>query len=207
MAGTTFYNSLLHEIENIYFRVSYSLLQKRMHSYHAQAAQGGHYANGIRQPLMGYINDLAAVDHADPTSLRHIDHTAPEHPAHQHIPIKYLPQKHGPNKANVSELSRYFKMRNNEAMIHNGIEEKLEHSTWEHIHAAIRYARQGETKKARMHADIASTACAELAHFMLGEAYTTFVTQIEQYLDVLRETEAQAQEQMLTEAGLSHMPK
>ena len=82
----------------------------------------------------------------------------------------------------LGELAKYFKERNNK-FIFNSIEEKLEKSSIDHMHEAIRYARQGDEKNALMHADIASSSCEELSHFMSKEQHHEFVGQMKGSLE------------------------
>ncbi|MDH3342176.1 MAG: hypothetical protein OEM07_00475 [Gammaproteobacteria bacterium] len=86
----------------------------------------------------------------------------------------------------VGELSKYFKERSQGSDIHPGIKEKLEHSVWEHIHAAIRYAHQGNEYNSKIHTDIACNACKELAHYMDDEAYRLFTIEVAKHLSDLK---------------------
>jgi hypothetical protein len=63
--------------------------------------------------------------------------------------------------------------------------DKLMHSTWEHIHASIRYARQGELKKARLHVQLANNAIKEAAHYVTEEVYVRFTREVEEVLKEL----------------------
>ena len=81
------------------------------------------------------------------------------------------------SRKELSELAIHFKERNNK-FIFNNIEEKLEKSTIDHVHEAIRHARQGDEQNAHMHADIASSSCEELSHFMSKERHQELVCQM-----------------------------
>jgi hypothetical protein len=185
MKTTKYYVLLIRVIEGIYFKVTLSLLHKRMDGYHQQSCRGiKPYAGDIKEPLQECIDTIVfhGLNQTGDSKLIHELDTA-----NQHIPEKYnVEELHQLNKERVAELAHYFKSRRSEFVLNAGIEEKLEHSTWEHIHAVVRCAKQGDDHGARMHADIASTACQELAHFMLEKNYTDFIGEIETYLDVLK---------------------
>lgn len=57
----------------------------------------------------------------------------------------------------------------------NTVGEKLMQSTWDHLHASIRYARAGNSESARLHASIMDSALKEAAHFLDDEVYSEFV--------------------------------
>lgn len=186
MKKTVLYGSLIRAIEGIYTKVTLTILHKRMDGYHQQSYRGiTPYAGNIKKPLLECIDVI--VFHG----LSEI--AAPEHSqimdvATQHIPEKYNgPELQRLNKDRVVELAQYFKSRHNDSVLNAGVEEKLEHSTWEHIHAVVRCAKNGDDRSARMHADIASTACMELAHFMVEEQYIEFMGDIDNYLNVLKD--------------------
>jgi len=188
MKKTVIYGSLIRAIEGIYTKVTLTILHKRMDGYHQQSCQGlSPYAGNIKKPLLECIdvivfhglNETAAPEH---THLADI--------ASQHIPEKYNgPELQRLNKERVVELAQYFKSKHNDSALNAGVEERLEHSTWEHIHAVVRCAKKGDDHRARMHADIASAACMELAHFMAEEQYTGFMSNIDNYLNVLKDKE------------------
>ena len=103
----------------------------------------------------------------------------PHHPAAQHT------GHHELSRERIDELSKYFKERNKGADLHPSIREKLEHSVWEHIHATVRCARQGDKRNAKMHLNIAHTACKELGHYMDDEEYQAFVKEAEDHMGTL----------------------
>ncbi|WP_126454220.1 hypothetical protein [Sulfuriflexus mobilis] len=146
------------------------------------------YATDIKSPLLECVNGIRDNPAGDTESPHILDYsilknmTAKPHIAEEHMNVEV----HMINKENVGELSRYFKEKSNVARFPSGIEEKLQHSTWENIHAAIRYAKQGDERKARIHVDIASSACKELAHFMNEAVYTAFIIDIEKHLDAVK---------------------
>lgn len=63
------------------------------------------------------------------------------------------------------------------------IGKKLKNSTWEHLHAAIRFGRMGDIKNARLHADLASGTLKEALQFMSREEFREFLGEIERKFD------------------------
>lgn len=67
-------------------------------------------------------------------------------------------------------------------MLDPELSKKLKESTWNHIHTALRLARQGEAGTARLHLDIASQALKEAAHYMSREEHIAFTVEVEEKL-------------------------
>jgi hypothetical protein len=62
------------------------------------------------------------------------------------------------------------------------LSKKLKQSTWNHIHTALRLARQGEARNAKLHLDIASQALKEAAHYMSREEHIAFTVEVQEKL-------------------------
>lgn len=182
-------SSLIEAIERFYVSVSVTILHKRMESYHRQSSNSTKpYANDIKSPLLECINEIIengqgnpeppdVFVYSDPVGVTIRPHTAEE----LRRGARYVL-----SREDVGELSKYFKARAGGSDLHPGIKEKLERSTWEHIHAAIRYARQGDSRNASMHAAIANSACKELAHYMVEEQCREFILGIEEHLEIFK---------------------
>jgi hypothetical protein len=98
-----------------------------------------------------------------------------------------------PNSKNIiNPLSDYLKNKKYIDPSHSGIADKLILSTWDHFHAAIREARQGKIKTAKLHMDVANYAMKEVAHFLSEEEYQNFYSDIESELEKLRELHLQS---------------
>lgn len=182
------YKELIQAIEKVYVMVSLAVLQKRMEGYHKLAQQGMKaYISDIKSPLLGCIDEIIQHHQGAPEILKNIDNSILDlATTHLHPHVKDTSSPHIVDRENVGELSRYFKARSYGSDLHPGIEDRLEHSTWEHIHAALRYARQNNKQSAKVHADIANSACKELTHYMSEDRYLTFLKQIQKQLDTLR---------------------
>lgn len=184
MAEHFSYRALIRGLENLYSKVALHVLHKRINSYHSQASDGKRKHDGIKTPMMNFIESTVAQAVKVNTNLNSEQASTeikspPHHPAAQHT------GHHELSRERIDELSKYFKERNKGADLHPPIREKLEHSVWEHIHATIRRARQGDERNAKMHLNIATTACKELAHYMNDEEYQAFVAEAESYMGKL----------------------
>lgn len=80
-----------------------------------------------------------------------------------------------------SEFAKYLKQRNTSSVSQPYMGEKLTASTWEHIHSAVRYARQGDASTAKLHSEIAGQALEEAGHYLNDKEYSELVFQIEHY--------------------------
>lgn len=193
MSKTVSYRVLIRGIEKIYFKISLIVLHKRMDNYHKQASHSKkEYANDIRSPLLECADILIVNNPDNPEVIHAIDCTTAEsattnwHTHEKHHAATDLDNQAAFNHEHVGELSKYFRDRGRSSDLHPGIKEKLEHSVWEHIHATIRYARQGDDRSSKMHAGIASYACKELAHYLNQEDYQAFATEVEEHLNILK---------------------
>ena len=86
----------------------------------------------------------------------------------------------------LSGLGRYFRSKQTESVRDPEMSKKLKKSTWNHIHTALRLARQGEVRTARLHADIANHALHEAGHYMSEEEYRKFTLEVEEKLSEIR---------------------
>lgn len=188
MKSTSFYNDVIQAIEKLYTNISWRIQQKRIDIYHSapsvDTAKGE--ALDIKAPLFKYIDQISQREPQEKTNgdtLVQVD-----------LPGSAQPQKSGDTKnasaavvktKNYDDLTRFFKAAHTSTELHPGIGDKLKHSIIEHINASIRHARRGDTASAKMHADIASTAYQELAHYITDEEHTQFAQEIEEQLDVI----------------------
>ena len=93
----------------------------------------------------------------------------------------------------INPLSDYLKNKKYIDSSHSRVADKLISSTWDHFHAAIREARQGKTKTAIMHVDVANFAMKEVAHFLSEEEYQNFYSDIEVEVEELRKLHLQSE--------------
>lgn len=61
----------------------------------------------------------------------------------------------------------------------------LKGRVWDHVHSAHRYARAGETRLARLHAELASEAMHTLSHYLSEAEYAQFYRSLQDELSQL----------------------
>ena len=186
MKTTIFYDSVLIAIEKLYLKFAIKVLHKRMNSYHKLLSRTTAINTAaIESPLLGCIEEIIDIGEKKLHTNASIDYSLlSKNICNPHQPVEpHEISHHFIDRENISELSRYFKQRKNGSELNPKIEERLTHSTWSHIHEAIRYARKGDNPNARMHTTIANNACMELAHYMLEDNYLAFITKIKEHLN------------------------
>lgn len=82
------------------------------------------------------------------------------------------------SRNDLGELSKHLKESNRYSGASMDTGDRLVHSTWEHFHAAIRHARQGNTDEARLHMRLTTSAYNEAAHYLPDSAYSRFSNEI-----------------------------
>ena len=187
MKQTISYSVLIYKIKKLYFKISLIILHKRINSYHRKVTHKNH-TNDIKSPLHECVDIIVGYALNNPEVIYTIDHGVNKNSANQHgDEKKHAATPHSTvNQEHISDLSKYFKARSQGSDLYPGIEEKLEHSIWDHVHATIRCARSGDERCSKMHADIADSACKELAHYVNAEDYRTFTEEVEVHLKTLK---------------------
>ena len=80
-----------------------------------------------------------------------------------------------------SEFAKHLSQRKSSSITHSQMGDKLAKSAWEHVHTAIRYAKQGALDKAKINTDIAGHALEEAGHYLSDDEYADLIIKIEQY--------------------------
>lgn len=180
------YRALIDKLKKLHFKVSLMELNKRINSYHSNVSDGKRkHPGGIKAPLTEFIETTVAQATSSNHTNHSYDHLAKERKPEPHPAYPETPQPGQLSRERIDELSKYFKERNKGADLHPPIREKLEHSVWEHMHTAIRCARQGEESNAKIHLNIAHSACKELGHYMEEDEYQAFVRSAEEHMENL----------------------
>ena len=174
--------ALIEELTQVYSKLVLNVLHLRSEKYRQQW-QGGATSRDIQTPLSQSI--AAISQHAKKTTSSSTASVA--NPG--------SPQSHSTSLSTMTSngahfeggLAKYFKdtVKGNEA--HPGIEERLVTSAWDHVHAAVRAARNADETTAQMHVLIASNACRELARYLSESTYRELITDIENYIANTRE--------------------
>ena len=184
MTSSGIYSSLINAIETLYLHIATSVLYKRMKAHHQLTGHMHIPQSDISSTLADCLEQISAVENKGDVPSQKIDFsllnnnkvTKPVEKAFIHIQHRTV------DRNNIKELSNYFKEQMNGAELHPSIAVRLEHSTWEHIHEAIRYSRLGDQRNSRIHAEIANHACRELSHYVSIEHHEAFITGIESQL-------------------------
>jgi len=175
-------NALLHALQRLYARITSLFLNKRMGSYREET--GSVAGQDLATLLSDHIDRLAARGPANSGETQRqaseqkvqtaTQKPSPVRPASDHqVPIV---------SGTVKGLGRYFKSNRTEQVLDPELSEKLKKSAWDHIHTALRLARQGEARTAKLHLDIASQALKEAAHYMSREEHIAFTVEVEEKL-------------------------
>jgi len=175
-------NALLNALQRIYARITSLLLHKRMDSYREEA---GSVAD----------HDLASLlsDHIDRLAAPRPDNSGEEQHRVSGQKVQTATQNSSPGRPHADHqvsifsrtfngLGRYFKSSRTETILDPELSKKLKKSAWNHIHTALRLARQGEARTAKVHLDIASQALKEAAHYMSREEHIAFTVEVEEKL-------------------------
>ena len=197
--------SLIDALQSLYSRVVSFALNKRMDSYHEDS--GSVAVDNLTTLLADHIDRLAdSSTRQRETTLSQSSEREPP-AANQNLPEEEGATKHQAGEQNeqraakelsmgrrksgrretmvgrtLSGLSRYLQSRRKESVLDPEMSDKLRKSTWTHIHTALRLARQGDARSAKLHLDIASQALREAAHYMSREDHIAFTVEVEEKL-------------------------
>ena len=183
MKTIIFYSELIRSIRRVYCRISLIILHNRVLDYHDKPRKNTvTYVNDIRSPLLDIISDIIENQVNAPAIPALMPGDTPHdfHIQYRHNNL----HPHNQKFENTGELSKYFKERRNGEKMHDGIKDKLEQSTLEHVNSALRFARQADARNAKMHVDIASCSCKELSHYMTKDEHLEFIAGIQKDFDV-----------------------
>ena len=176
------FKALLHALQKLYTSISSLMLHKRMDSYREEA--GNLADRDLGNLLSDDIDRLSVTEPADS------DKTQPQVSLHSAPAATHSPsrgRRHSAHKVSIvsrtfNGLGRYFRSNRKDSVLDPELSEKLKQSTWNHIHTALRLARQGETVNAKLHLDIANQALKEAAHYMSREEHIAFTVEVEEKL-------------------------
>ncbi len=91
-------------------------------------------------------------------------------------------KKESENSSGIeTEFVRHLKNRKKRLITNHSLGDKLKSVAWEHLHSAIRYAKQGDIDAAKLHSDIAGNALEEASYYLGNKDYSDLIFQIEQY--------------------------
>ncbi|UCE89304.1 MAG: hypothetical protein JSW10_00210 [Pseudomonadota bacterium] len=174
--------SLLDALRGLYSKMAMLVLHKRMGSYRPYG--GVDVGGDIASTLSAHIRKVAeahqggAQAESPPTFSRTV------HPRRHHAEtIAREPQTTEAQRPfTPGELTKHFEASRAGAVFDPHLGTDLKRRTWEHIHAALRYAAQGQARTAKLHADLATSAFKEAAHYLSDEEITEFAAAVENKL-------------------------
>lgn len=137
------------------------------------------HPQNIISPLSECIDKLAANVVNKPANATNSLMPEIENPSHDHASISQKPS----SRTELGELSAHLKNSHNYSGVSLNTGDKLMQSTWEHFHAAIRLARQGDVDAARLHVELTNNALKEAAHYLPEAVYSRFSKEVMEALE------------------------
>jgi hypothetical protein len=178
---------LFDVIYQLYSKITLKILHLRIQKHHEREHTNSSY--DITNHLTKHVHHLANK-HQEATST--ITWKKSTFIIKNIRRVTTLDDYKNPNAPNIiNPLRDYLKNKKFIDSSHSGVADKLISSTWAHFHAAIREARQGRIKTAKMHVDIANYAMKEVKHYLPEEEYQNFYSDIKVEIKELRKLQLQ----------------
>lgn len=167
-------DGLLASLKRLYQRVFSRYLEQRQATYHPSGAAepGSAIADRLQRRIEG-LADVGQRATAGPAP-RPDAAQKPKAQANEWVAVE-----HGV----ANDLSQYFEEHHDGSSLLPDAGKRLMQSTWEHIHAALRCARQGDTRQAELHAGIANNAFKEAARYLPEKDYAAFAAEVGDLLE------------------------
>ena len=163
--------NLLESIKKLYLKILALHTESRARSSHNHTNTAS--AQNIVSPLSECIDKLAAsaTNAADkPVDTSNSQIPEIENHSYDHTPFS----REDSSSVELGELSVHLKNLHKYSGVSPGTGEKLMQSTWEHFHASIRFAHQGDVKTAKLHAELTKNALNEATHYLPEAVYSQF---------------------------------
>lgn len=176
-------NELLRAVHSLFSKASQLDLEKRTARYKQHSSRD--LQRDIATPLSDYIDKLASGQSSHAHNIPHTIDASTDTDIHitAHQQSQQLNTTAGGASSNLTEYLRAHPVNSDtDSYIGN----KLQASTWAHIHTAILKAREGDERTAKLHATIANQAMKEAGHFMNDEEFKKFSDEIEKVLNELK---------------------
>ncbi|MEL0587008.1 MAG: hypothetical protein AAES65_19330 [Candidatus Thiodiazotropha sp. (ex. Lucinoma kazani)] len=167
-------SKLLQVIMNLYYRIAELVLRQRIDTYHDK--KGSSNNHDISIPLNEHIEELAnKANEANPKDSDKSDaaalETADNKAAHRPLKINIL-------QKGWNGLVNLFTKRRSNVVVQPHLSKKMQRSVHQHLNAALRHARNGDTENAKLHADLTSNALNVLSNYMPENEFVQFKQQI-----------------------------
>lgn len=160
--------NLLASLKQLYSRVMALHADDLARSSHNHSNTDS--SQDIVLPLSVCIDKLATNVVNSPVDASSSQISELENHSHDQAPFS----RDASSKVELGELSVHLKDSHKYSGVSLGTGDKLMQSTWEHLHASIRFARQGDVKTARLHAELTRNALNEAAHYLPEPVYSRF---------------------------------
>lgn len=172
-------HSLLSTLKNLYTQlsqISWGLTVGRINSYKRESKA----PSNITAVLNKKIEDLSlSVMPESVDSLETMDELEVQNVEKDKIKTK---ESKVENLSGIeSDFAKYLKQRKPVAITQPQLGDNLKSSAWQHIHTAIRHAKNGDIESAKLHTSIAGSALEEAGDYMSQEEYSALVLAIEDY--------------------------
>lgn len=168
--------ALLDSLRRLYTRISAHLWQRRMQPPEASALAGE--SADIADSLSGHIERSAAEARASPESFA--DAQSARERSGRSGTIRKKPRQ-SPSFRLFDALSKHFKRSGGSAGYHR-LGEKMRADTLRHINKALRLAKRGDTRGAKVHAGLAENAMKTASQYLPEEEYRAFKQDVEKRL-------------------------
>lgn len=175
-------STLLSLLQSLYSTISQAVAEIRMRSY--RLFDQSNKRVDITGVLNKQIGDLAAsaVKEAH-HGRKSLDNVHQHELTHKNTEKEQVEGQNGEDASSAdSEFAQYLKQRKTSSVTQPYVGDKLTASVWEHIHSAVRSARQGDVDTAKLHTKIAGQALEEAGHYLNDKDYSELVFQIEHYI-------------------------
>ena len=180
-------HGLFDSLRDLYSRIASRMWRRRLTSYRHDGCQVAEV--DIAAELFERITKIAPAHPAKPRELevRTLSQGGRLPPTEIRPPaLSSAADGDSISPGESNRLAEHFEIHHTGAVVSREMSGELKKRTWEHIHSALRSARQGDAKVARLHADLANSAFGEAVHYLSGEDTAAFVTEIKQKLDEVR---------------------
>jgi len=174
--------SLLYRIKRLYTEVFLVSLHNRIDNYHSLLLSDKHHdISDVLHELIDEIVKEAASTYSV-EDYRHKKYLSDD--AVESEPQKDI-TRHSTSMMSMTlnGLSVYLKKESAQQNDPH-MSARLQKCVWDHVHSAHRFARLGDAKTAKLHADIAVNAMKTLSCYMSGDEYTSFFETISEQLQL-----------------------
>lgn len=172
---------LMSDLKNLYGKLSALLTGIRMRSYHVLTDSKNSF--DITSVLNKQVDEYVA-QHQPEKRLNSIqaDKEEPGNVATIKSEAKLNNDMlQSQSSGTESAFAKHLKHRESSSVSQPRMGDNLKASAWEHIHKAIRFAKQGEVENAKLHTNIAGQALEEAGHYLNDKDYADLVFEIENY--------------------------